>query len=117
MNSRVTFLLHRAVELSNPARSFPGWSLFVCKCFPAWALFAFQKFQRCAATGRDMRDLVGYFGGVRGRDAIAAAHNRNRTRIFCDRMRHLERATRETGHLKHSHRSIPDDGAGAGYFL
>src|SRR4030088_2465722 len=39
---------------------------FLGQCFYSREFLAFQKFQRRAASGRDVRDFVGYAGGFYG---------------------------------------------------
>src|SRR5579862_1405974 len=77
--------------------------LFVRERIDPGKLFSFQEFERGAASGGDVRDFVGYFGGIYGRDGIAAAYDRNRAAIVGDSMSDLEGAAREAGNLEDSH--------------
>jgi len=57
LQQQAGYVVHRHVEL-----------VLVVQGFDSGQLFAFQKFQRGAASGRDMADLVGYAGGLYGRN-------------------------------------------------
>src|SRR4051812_48823841 len=39
-------------------------SAFVCKCVDTWKLLALKEFQRCTASGGDMRNLICNSSGV-----------------------------------------------------
>ena len=74
---------------------------------------AFQEFEKRAAAGRDVADLLLHAVlGDRGQ-RVAAAGDRKRRRVR-DRLRQVPGAAGERIELEHAHRAVPDDGAGAG---
>src|SRR3569623_1367277 len=71
----------------------------------------FQKFQKRAAAGRDVRDLVGDAVFRHGRQRVAATGN-GESRALGDRLRERLGALAELIELEHADRTVPDDGAG-----
>src|SRR3954453_20255364 len=71
---------------------------------------AFEELERGAASGGDVRDLVGDAGLLHGADAIATTHNGSRPGIISDGMRDRRGALGKLRELKHSHWTIPYDG-------
>src|ERR1019366_4385658 len=93
-------------------------SLFlVAKRFYPGQFLAFQKFQRGAAAGGNVSDLVGYAGGFDGGYGISAAYNRSGSGIVRDGLGNLESAFGKRRQFENAHGTIPDDGAGARYFF
>src|SRR5580658_5892046 len=76
--------------------------------FNARQLFSFQEFKGRAAAGRDVCHFVRDSGGVDRGYRVAAAHNRNGSDVFSNRMSDLERPPAKWRNLEYSHRTIPD---------
>src|SRR5690606_7669913 len=74
--------------------------------------FAFEHFEACAATRRNVGDLVGKSSLFHRRYRVAAADDGGRALLgqVGKLLRHRSRSRRELVLLEHSHRTIPDDG-------
>src|SRR3569623_737340 len=73
--------------------------------------FTFQKFQKRAAAGRDVRDLVGDAVFRHGRERVAAAGD-GECRTLGDGVGERLGALAELGELEYADRAVPDNGAG-----
>src|SRR3569832_1885079 len=73
--------------------------------------FTFQKFQKRAAAGRDVRDLVGDAVFRHGRERVAAAGD-GECRALGDGVGERLGALAELVELEYADRAVPDDGAG-----
>src|SRR3954447_16600785 len=60
--------------------------LLVRQGFHARQFLAFQEFQRSAAAGGDVGNLVGYAGLVDGAHRVAAADDRGSRLVGCNRL-------------------------------
>src|SRR5208337_3434516 len=76
-------------------------------------LAAFQKFERGAAAGRDVRELVRPRRMREGRRGVAPADYRNDARLIGQRFTHTHRAAGEGRNLEESERAVPYSGFGA----
>src|SRR5215469_14551727 len=77
----------------------------------AGQLLAFQEFERRAATGGDMSDLVGDVGCFHGCDGITATNDRDGAAVVGNRVSDLEGAFGKSRDFEDAHGAIPDDGA------
>src|SRR6266849_2520432 len=91
---------------------------FIRQRFDAGQFRSTKEFERSAAAGGNVRDARGNAGLVSGSDRIASADDGRGAGIGCSRdgLGDFERAFGKSGHFKDAHRTVPDNGFGAGNF-
>src|SRR5882724_3329047 len=102
-----------------PTRARESACSFVGEGFDAGELASAEKFEGCAAAGRDVGDFVREAGLMNGCDRIAASDDGGGAAAggSGDGFGNFERAFRERGHFEYAHGTVPYDGFCGGDFL
>src|SRR5208337_2480131 len=88
--------------------------LLVAQGFHSGQLLTLEEFQRSAAPGGDVRDLVGHPGSFHCGDTVATTDDGDGRPVVGHGVGNLLRAFGEGLDFKHAHRPVPQDSASAG---